>query len=85
MSIPGLIIFLTVGGIAGWLADKILNSKRFGIVGNIIVGILGSVLGGFVFNSLGFNAIAGGVIGVIATALVGAIMLLYAIGLVKKA
>lgn len=85
MSITGLIIFLAIGGLAGWLAGKIMNSRRFGIIGNILVGVVGAVLGGFVFNLLGLNANAGGLLGSIITATVGAIMLLYAINLIKKA
>jgi uncharacterized membrane protein YeaQ/YmgE (transglycosylase-associated protein family) len=85
MTITSLIIFLAIGGLAGWLAGKIMNSRRFGIVGNIIVGVVGAVLGGFVFNLLGFNANAGGLLGAIVTATVGAIMLLYVISIIKKA
>lgn len=85
MSITSLIIFLTIGGLAGWIASKILNSKRFGLAGNIIVGVVGSVLGGFIFNLLGFTANAGGLLSAFVTALIGAIMLLYVIGLIKKA
>lgn len=85
MSISGLIIFLVISGFAGWLASKILSSKRFGILGNIIVGIVGAILGGFVFNLLGFTASAGGLLSAFVTALIGAIMLLYVIGLIKKA
>lgn len=85
MSITSLIIFLAIGGLAGWLAGKIMNSKRFGLIGNIVVGVVGAILGGFVFNLLGFNANAGGLLGAIVTATVGAVMLLYAINLIKKA
>lgn len=85
MSASGLIIFLVISGFAGWLASKILSSKRFGLLGNIIVGIVGSILGGFVFNFFGFTASAGGLLSAFVTALIGALMLLYIIGVLKKA
>jgi uncharacterized membrane protein YeaQ/YmgE (transglycosylase-associated protein family) len=83
MTITGLIIFLAIGGLAGWLAGNIMKSRGFGLVGNIVVGVIGAVLGGFVFNLLGISA--GGLIGSIITATVGAIVLLYAISIIKKA
>tara|TARA_R110002050_G_scaffold9504_1_gene32945 strand:- start:89867 stop:90124 length:258 start_codon:yes stop_codon:yes gene_type:complete len=85
MNITSLIIFLAIGGLSGWLAGKIMNSRKFGLVGNVVIGVIGAVLGGFVFNLLGFHANAGGLLGAIVTATLGAVMLLYAINLIKKA
>lgn len=85
MNIISLIVFLAIGGLAGWLAGKIMNRKNLGILGSILVGVVGAVIGGFVFNLLGLNANAGGILGAIVTAFIGAIMLLYAIKLIKKA
>jgi|GEM_PF-226886 len=85
MNITSLIVFLAIGGLAGWLAGKIMNHKNLGILGSIIVGVLGAVIGGFAFNLLGLNANAGGILGAIVTAFIGAIMLLYAIKIIKKA
>ena len=83
MDINSLIITLAIGALAGWLAGNIMKGRGFGAIGNIIVGIVGAVLGGFVFGLLGVTA--GGLIGSIITATVGAIILLFIIGIVKKA
>ena len=55
----------------------------FGLLCNIVVGIIGAVVGGFLFGLLGLSA--GGLIGSIMTATVGAVVLLFLIGLIKKA
>ena len=83
MDIQALIIFLAIGAVAGWLAGTLMKGGGFGLLGNIIVGIIGAVLGGFVFGFLGISA--GGIIGAIVTATVGAALLLFLIGLIKKA
>jgi len=59
-----------------------MKGSGFGLLGNIIVGILGAVVGGFVFGLLGISA--GGLLGSIVTATAGAALLLYIIGLIKK-
>jgi uncharacterized membrane protein YeaQ/YmgE (transglycosylase-associated protein family) len=69
MDITGLLIFLAIGALAGWLAGTFMNGRGFGLLGNIVVGIIGAVLGGFVFGLLGISA--GGLIGSIVMATVG--------------
>ena len=83
MDITGLIIFLAIGAVAGWLAGTLMKGGGFGLVGNIAVGIVGAVIGGFVFDLLGISA--GGLIGSIITATAGAAILLFAISVIKKA
>ena len=56
-----IIIFLVIGAVAGWLAGLIMKGGGFGLVGDIVVGIIGSVIGGWLFNLLGIAA--GGLIG----------------------
>lgn len=82
MDITGLIIFLAIGAIAGWLAGKLMKGGGFGLVGNIVLGIIGAVIGGHVFGLLGISA--GGLIGSIITATAGAAILLFVVKLVKK-
>jgi len=82
MDIINLIIFLAVGALAGWLAGIIMKGRGFGTIGNIIVGIVGAVLGGFVFGFLGITT--GSLLGSIIMATIGAVMLLFVISLVKK-
>jgi uncharacterized membrane protein YeaQ/YmgE (transglycosylase-associated protein family) len=74
--------FLIIGGLAGWLAGKIMKGKGFGILGNIVIGIIGGLIGGFLFGLLGITT--GGLIGALITALVGAIVLIYIVGLIRK-
>lgn len=83
MDITSLLIFLAIGAVAGWLGSTIMKGGGFGLLGNIVVGIVGAFIGGFLFNLLGISA--GGLIGSIVTATVGAIVLLFIIGLIKKA
>ena len=82
MESTGLIAFLIIGAIAGWLAGILMKGGGFGLPGNIVVGIIGAVIGGWVFGLLGISA--GGFIGSIVTATAGAAILLYFVGMVKK-
>ena len=79
----GLIAMLVIGGVAGWLAGKIMRGGGFGILGNIAVGILGAFAGSFLFNLVGIS-IAGGIVGSLITSTVGAVVLLWLVSLFKK-
>jgi uncharacterized membrane protein YeaQ/YmgE (transglycosylase-associated protein family) len=74
--------WLIVGGIAGWLAGKLMKGGGFGILVNILLGIVGSVVGGYLFGLLGITA--GGFMGSLASATVGAIVLLAIVSLFKR-
>jgi len=82
MESTGLIAFLIIGAVAGWLAGTLMKGGGFGLIGNIVVGILGAVIGGWVFGLLGISA--GGMIGSIVMATAGAAILLYFVGMLKK-
>jgi uncharacterized membrane protein YeaQ/YmgE (transglycosylase-associated protein family) len=75
-------IFLLVGGIAGWLAGKIMQGEGYGPFANIAIGVLGGMIGGWLFGELGITA--DGFIGWIITALVGAMILIVALRAVKR-
>ena len=79
----GITVFVITGAVAGWLAGVLVKGRGFGLVGNIVVGIVGSVLGGYLSDLLGLQP--GGIFGYIAAATVGAVSLLFLVGLVKKA
>jgi len=79
----GLIILLVVGAIAGWIAGQIMRGGGFGMIGNIALGILGAILGGYVLGLLGVS-LMGGLIGSIIQAVIGAVILLGIVGLIKK-
>ena len=83
MTLVGLVIFLAIGAVAGWLAGVIMKGGGFGIVGNIVVGVIGSLIGGWLFGLLGIGG--GGLVGSIIAAVIGAIILLAVIGLIKRA
>jgi uncharacterized membrane protein YeaQ/YmgE (transglycosylase-associated protein family) len=83
MDITGLIIFLVIGAVAGWLAGVIMKGGGYGLVGDIIVGIIGSLIGGWLFGLFGIAA--GGLIGSIIAAVVGAIILIAILRLIKRA
>ncbi len=84
MDPMGVIAWLIIGAVAGWLAGQIVKGHGFGLVGNIIVGIVGACLGGWLFHQFG-TSLGAGLVGSILTAVVGAVVLLFLIGLFKKA
>lgn len=69
---------LIIGGIAGWLAGLIMQGRGFGLIGNIVVGIIGAILGSWIFGALNVGG------GVFVTALIGSIVLLFLTGLVRR-
>ena len=84
MSGEGWIWFLLIGLCAGWLAGKIMKGGGFGLVGDLIVGVIGALLGGWVFGMLGIGTGAG-LLGALVTATIGALLLLFIIRLIKTA
>lgn len=74
--------FLLIGLIAGWLAGRILRGKGFGIIVNLVIGVVGSFLGGIVFGLLGFRSY--GLIAELIVATIGAILLIFLAGIIKK-
>jgi uncharacterized membrane protein YeaQ/YmgE (transglycosylase-associated protein family) len=84
ISATAIIIWLVVGAVAGWLAGQIVKGHGFGLVGNIVVGIIGAILAGWLLPQLGLY-IGGDIIGAIINALIGAVILLFLIGLFKRA
>ena len=84
MLAPELVVaWIIIGGIAGWLAGVLIKGYGFGIVGNIIIGILGAGIAGILAPKLGLYTESTG--GNIVAAVIGALILLFLIGLVKRA
>ncbi len=78
------LIYLIVGGIAGWLASILMRTNgQQGILLNIVVGIVGGVIGGWLLPTLGLN-LGGGWTGFLITALIGAIILLAIVNLFRR-
>ena len=80
----GLIYWLVVGLIAGWLAGVVMKGGGYGVVADIILGVLGAVLGGWIFSNLGIGA-GGGIIGGIVVAFIGAVILVAITRVLKRA
>ena len=70
-----LIYFLLIGLVAGWLAGKIMKGRHYGLLGNLVVGVVGAFLGGFLFNLVGLVSVD--LLGSLVSATVGAIVLLF--------
>lgn len=77
-----VLIFLAIGGLAGFLAGKFMKTKQSSLFRNIVLGVVGSVVGGFLFGLLGINA--GGLIGSIIVATLGAAIVIYAAEMLSK-
>jgi uncharacterized membrane protein YeaQ/YmgE (transglycosylase-associated protein family) len=77
MDYAGLLIFIVIGAAAGWVAGILMKGGGFGLLGNIIVGVVGAIAGGLLFSLLG-------VIGSIVTAIVGAAALLLLVWMITK-
>ena len=83
MTGTSLIWFLLIGLIAGWLAGQVMKGGGFGIIGDMIVGVIGAFLGGWLFGLLGISA--GGLIGSLITAFVGAVILIFLLRMIRRA
>lgn len=82
MSGFGFIAWIVIGLIAGWLAEKIMK-RDHGLWTNLIVGVVGALLGGFLVNLLGMDASGSWIVGIV-VATMGAVILLFLLGMIKK-
>ena len=73
-----LVWFILIGLTAGWIAGQFLKGGGFGIFGDIVVGVIGAVIGGFMFSVIGLSA-GGGLLGNLTAATIGAVFLLLVI------
>lgn len=83
MQIEPLLILLLIGAVAGFLAGIVVKGYGFGAIGNIAVGVVGAVIGGWLLPRLGLYT-GGDIFGQIIAATLGAIALLVVIGLVRQ-
>ncbi len=77
-----LVWFLLIGLAAGWLAGHLVKGRGFGLLENLVIGVIGALIGGYVFGSLGVNT--GGLLGQLITATVGALILLFLLKLIRR-
>ena len=79
-----ILTWLVVGLIAGVLASLVMGGTGFGIIGDIIIGIVGAFIGGWLFTAMGVAVPLGGIAGTILVAFIGAVVLLFIIRLVRR-
>jgi uncharacterized membrane protein YeaQ/YmgE (transglycosylase-associated protein family) len=84
MSAHGIIVWLIIGAIAGWLAGALVKGGGFGLIGDIVVGIVGAIIGGWLAGVLGIT-IGSGLIASIVTATIGAIILIVVLRAIRRA
>jgi uncharacterized membrane protein YeaQ/YmgE (transglycosylase-associated protein family) len=80
-----ILLWILLGGIAGWLATKLTKTDdSSGVMGNIVIGIVGAFIGGFLFNMLGGSDINGFNIYSLFVATIGAVILISIIKMIRK-
>jgi uncharacterized membrane protein YeaQ/YmgE (transglycosylase-associated protein family) len=79
----GLLWFILIGLAAGWLAGRLMRGSSFGAVGDLAVGVVGALIGGFLFRTLGVST-GGGLLGSLIVATIGAVVLLYLLRLIDR-
>lgn len=80
-----LLTWLIVGLVAGVLASLVMGGTGYGIIGDIIIGIVGAFVGGWLFTALGIASPLGGLAGTILVAFIGAVVLLFVLRLLRGA
>ena len=75
--------FILIGLVAGWLAGQLVKGGGFGAIGDIVVGVVGALLGGVLFRSLGVSG-GGGLLGSIIVATIGAVVLIFILRLIQR-
>ena len=83
MTVESLLVILLVGLAAGWLAGQVVQGTGFGLVGDIVIGIIGALIASWLFPTLGLR-LGGGIIAAIIAAAIGAILLLAVVRLIRR-
>ena len=76
----GLLWFVVIGAIAGWLAGRFMRGNGFGLLGDIIVGVVGSFVGRYLLSALSVE-LGHGLFGSLIAAFIGAVLLLFVVRL----
>lgn len=81
-----IVLWIVLGGLAGWIASLVMGrDAQLGLIGNIIVGIIGAIIGGFLMNQFGEAGVTGFNIYSLLVAILGAIVLLFLYSLLRRA
>jgi uncharacterized membrane protein YeaQ/YmgE (transglycosylase-associated protein family) len=78
----GIIAWVIVGLIAGWLADRFVKGGGYGLIGDLVVGLFGALIGGFLVGFLLQGSAGVGLLGSIVVAFIGAVILIYILRLI---
>ena len=81
----GILMWIIVGLVAGLLASLVMGGTGYGLIGDIIIGIIGAFVGGWIFRTLGTSVPFHGIGGVIFVAFIGAVVLLFILRLIRGA
>ena len=79
-----LLTWVVVGLIAGVLASLVMGGTGYGLIGDIIIGVVGAFVGGWLFSQLGVTSPFGGLAGTIFVAFIGAVVLLFVLRLLRR-
>lgn len=79
----GILAWLIIGAVAGWIAGSLVRGGGFGILGDIVVGIVGALLGGWLSGLLGIS-IGSGLIASLITAVIGAVILIAVLRMIRR-
>ena len=82
----GLLTWLIVGAIAGWLAGQVMKGSGFGLIGDIVIGVIGALVGGWLAGTLldKEDVISGFSLETLIVAFLGAVVVLYVVRLLKR-
>jgi uncharacterized membrane protein YeaQ/YmgE (transglycosylase-associated protein family) len=83
MGIESILVWLLVGAIAGWLAGLIVTGGGFGLIGNMVIGIIGAVVAGWLLPQLGVN-LGTGILRAIINSAIGAVIVLVVLSLIRR-
>jgi len=78
----GLLLFLLIGVLAGWIAGTLMKGSGYGLLGNMVIGVVGAFVGKYLFGFLGFSS--AGITATLLAAVLGAVILIFVVGLVKR-
>ena len=82
MGTTGIVMFIVIGGLAGWIAGLITKGSGFGIIFNIIIGIVGAYIGTAIMSALGWISV--GTFGYFIASIVGAVILLFILRIIRR-
>lgn len=83
MTAESLLVILLIGAIAGWLAGLIVQGTGFGLIGDIVIGVVGAFIASWLFPQLGIR-LGAGIVASIVAATIGAVLLLVIVRLVRR-